>query len=183
MKTKKKEKNSESRENSGRVFKLGSICLIFMVIGYQVALFVNRAAVMRISDRRDSPDTVYVLRAPDPPEGELKSAATADTVRRNSAHSRTVEKVRNATRRVETFRFNPNTVTVEDLMRLGFSEKQAQSIDNYRSKGGRFRRKSDFAKSYVVADSVYRRLEAYIDIPMTDINLSLIHISEPTRPY
>ena len=55
-------------------------------------------------------------------------------------------------------------------MRLGFSEKQAQSIDNYRSKGGRFRRKSDFAKSYVVADSVYRRLEAYIDIPMTDIN-------------
>lgn len=170
MKTKKKEKNSESRESSGRVFKLGSICLIFMVIGYQVALFVNRAAVMRISDRRDSPDTVYVLRVPEPPEGELKSAATADTVRRNSSHSRTVEKVRNATRRVETFRFNPNTVTVEDLMRLGFSEKQAQSIDNYRSKGGRFRRKSDFAKSYVVADSVYRRLEAYIDIPMTDIN-------------
>ena len=170
MKTKKKEKNSESRENSGRVFKLGSICLIFMVIGYQVALFVNRAAVMRISDRRDSPDTVYVLRVPEPPDGELKRAATADTVRRNSAHSRTVEKVRNATRRVETFRFNPNTVTVEDLMRLGFSEKQAQSIDNYRSKGGRFRRKSDFAKSYVVADSVYRHLEAYIDIPMTDIN-------------
>ena len=92
MKTKKKEKNSESRESSGRVFKLGSICLIFMVIGYQVALFVNRAAVMRISDRRDSPDTVYVLRVPEPAEGELKSAATADTVRRNSSHSRTVEK-------------------------------------------------------------------------------------------
>ena len=55
-------------------------------------------------------------------------------------------------------------------MRLGFSEKQAQSIDNYRKKGGRFRRKSDFAKSYVVEDSVYHRLEKYIDIPKIDIN-------------
>jgi competence protein ComEA len=55
-------------------------------------------------------------------------------------------------------------------VRLGFSEKQAQSIDNYRQKGGRFRRKSDFAKSFVVSDSVFRRLESYIDIPLLDIN-------------
>ena len=55
-------------------------------------------------------------------------------------------------------------------MRLGFTQKQAQSIDNYCKKGGRFRRKSDFAKSYVVEDSVFRRLEKYIDIPKIDIN-------------
>ena len=55
-------------------------------------------------------------------------------------------------------------------MRLGFSEKQAQSIDNYRAKGGLFRRKADFAKSFVVSDSVYKRLESFIDIPKTDIN-------------
>lgn len=71
---------------------------------------------------------------------------------------------------MESFRFNPNTVSVEDLMRLGFSEKQAQAIDNYRTKGGRFRRKADFAKSFVVADSVYRRLERFIDIPKVDLN-------------
>ena len=55
-------------------------------------------------------------------------------------------------------------------MRLGFSEKQAQSILNYRAKGGRFRRPADFAKSYVVADSVFDRLEPYIDIPRIDLN-------------
>jgi DNA uptake protein ComE-like DNA-binding protein len=71
---------------------------------------------------------------------------------------------------VESFRFNPNTVSVEDLMRLGFSEKQAQAIDHYRQKGGRFRRKADFAKSYVVADSVFARLEPFIDLPKLDIN-------------
>ena len=175
MKTKKKEKSSEKNENSGRAFKLGAICLIFMVIGYQAALFVNRAAVIGISARRDSPDTVYVLRGPEPVEGAGEQftagvSVRSDTVRRNSVHSPVVEKLRSATRRVESFRFNPNTATVEELMRLGFSEKQAQSIDNYRSRGGRFRRKSDFAKSYVVADSVFRRLEPYIDIPLTDIN-------------
>ena len=71
---------------------------------------------------------------------------------------------------MESFRFNPNTVSVEDLIRLGFSEKQAQAIDNYRAKGGRFRRKADFAKSFVVADSVFRRLEPFIDIPRVDLN-------------
>ena len=92
------------------------------------------------------------------------------TVRRNAQHSAYVESYRRETRRVESFRFNPNTVSVEDLQRLGFSEKQAQAIDNYRAKGGRFRRKADFAKSFVVADSVYRRLERYIDIPRLDLN-------------
>ena len=66
--------------------------------------------------------------------------------------------------------FNPNTASLEDFQRLGFSEKQASAIVNYRSKGGKFRRKSDFAKSFVVADSVYRRLEPYIDIPLLDLN-------------
>ena len=73
---------------------------------------------------------------------------------------------------MENFRFNPNTVSQDELERLGFSEKQARSIVSYRLKGGRFRRKADFAKSYVVADSVYRRLEPYIDIPLLDLNLA-----------
>lgn len=72
--------------------------------------------------------------------------------------------------KVETFRFNPNTVGVEDMMRLGFTQKQAESIENYRAKGGRFRRKEDFAKSYTVSDAMFRRLEPYIDIPLLDIN-------------
>ena len=104
------------------------------------------------------------------PESASSSAPPSNIVRRNAPHSAYVESYRRETRRVESFRFNPNTVSVEDLQRLGFSEKQAQAIDNYRAKGGRFRRKADFAKSFVVADSVYRRLERYIDIPRLDLN-------------
>ena len=169
-------------------FVTGAIALVFLIIGYEVAVFIHKAAVTRIEAGRDHPDTVYVyldgshkadgdtlssaslrdpIRANAP---ERVSPAATHTVRHNAKHSPVVEAVRARTRRVESFRFNPNTVSVEDLRRLGFSEKQAQSIDNYRQKGGRFRRKEDFARSYVVADSVYDRLEPYIVIPKLDIN-------------
>ena len=96
------------------------------------------------------------------------------SVKKASEHSPAAKAIykAHAERKVENFRFNPNTVSQDDLERLGFSERQARAIVNYRLKGGRFRRKSDFARSYVVADSVYRRLEPYIDIPLLDLNLA-----------
>ena len=59
------------------------------------------------------------------------------TERRYGSHSPRAESVREnlPRKRVESFRFDPNTVSVEDLCRLGFTPKQAQSIDNYRKKG------------------------------------------------
>ena len=157
-------------------FTTGAVALIFLIIGYQVALFLHKAAASRVVADRDRPDTVYVVdrmlaeevlrgAAPDSVSGNV-------VVRRSSFHAPEAVRLREkaAGRRVETFRFNPNTVSAGDLVRLGFSEKQAQSILNYRAHGGRFRRPSDFAKSYVVADSVFNRLEPYIDIPRIDIN-------------
>lgn len=154
---------SERARSISNTAKGGAVAFAFMALGFQLALFVHRAAVMRIVANRDKPDTVYVY-------VPAKGSATV----KRSAATGTPEAVRvyrsRPERKVESFRFNPNTVSVEDLIRLGFSEKQARSIDTYRSRGGRFRRKSDFAGSYVVSDSVYRRLESFIDIPLLDIN-------------
>lgn len=75
-----------------------------------------------------------------------------------------------APRKYESFPFDPNTVSVDDLVRLGLSRKQAESIENYRSKGGRFRRKEDFAKMYVVSDTLYSRLEPYIELARLELN-------------
>ncbi len=93
-----------------------------------------------------------------------------DTVRRSAEHSAAVRKVRGQRRKVESFAFNPNTVSVEDLQRLGFSQRQAESIEHYRQKGGRFYRAEDFGRSYVVSDSVFARLKSFIRIPKLDIN-------------
>lgn len=159
------------------VFKVGAISLAFMILGYQVALFMHRAAAERIVANRDCPDTVYVLDREMAKEilsdsAMRQKAAGQIAIKKPSPHSPAAKAIaeKYSPRKVESFEFNPNTVSVEDLMRLGFSEKQAASIDNYRNKGGRFRRKSDFAKSFVVSDSVYKRLEKYISIPKIDIN-------------
>ena len=72
--------------------------------------------------------------------------------------------------RPEEFEFDPNTVTLEELVRLGFSEKQAQVIGNYRSKGGKYYSPSDFAKMYVVDSAAYARLKPYIRITKLDLN-------------
>lgn len=173
----------------GRGYLTGIIALVFMIIGYQTALFVHHAAVMKITANRDEPDTVYIYKYHDPQPGResaltsKSSSAGAGTAtnrgapevkRKNAEHSERAEAVRaNVPRKtVETFRFNPNTASEEDLCRLGFSPKQAASIVAYRNKGGKYRRKADFAASFVVSDSIYRRLESYIDIPLIDLNMA-----------
>lgn len=67
----------------------------------------------------------------------------------------------------QLFPFNPNTVSLDSLTLLGFSVKQAQTILRYREKGGRFRRKEDFAKIYTVSPEMYERLYPYITLPTT----------------
>ncbi len=50
------------------------------------------------------------------------------------------------------------------MRRMGFTEKEAQQIINFQSKGGRFFQKSDFKKLYCVSDEDYQLLEPYIQI-------------------
>lgn len=156
---------------------MGVIAVAFLLIGYQTALFIHRAAVTRIASNRDEPDTVYIYDRPirslqDPSPVSDKEYDQGTSVRKSGRHQERSESVRKNLpySRVEQFPFDPNTISVDDLCRLGFTRKQAEAIDNYRKKGGVFRRREDFAKSYVVADSVYKRLERYIEIPMLDLN-------------
>ena len=174
---------SQPKEGKGlsASFVIGAIALAFLITGYQTALFVHRAATLSIAAKADHPDTVYVIEripagdgpagSPERPSGG-KASSSVQTVRRNAPHSPQARAVREryAGRTVETFPFDPNTVSVEDLQRLGFTLRQAQAIDNYRAKGGRFRRKEDFAKSYVVDDSTFARLAPLIEIPSLDLN-------------
>ena len=194
MRRKRKASETESYEEKksvGTTLRISAVAVTFLVIGYQAALFVNSSAVAQLIANRDAPDTVYVtdealarrilaadasnIALTEPPrsaDSEFQMTSGSVSVRRNSTHSEAADRIylKQRERKVESFPFDPNSVSVTDLQRLGFSEKQALSIDAYRKKGGRFRRSSDFAKSYVVADSVFARLEPYIRIPKLDIN-------------
>ena len=63
------------------------------------------------------------------------------------------------------FPFNPNTLTEEEWLQIGLTDRQVRSIMNYRSKGGKFYSKSDFAKLYMISDEEFAQLEPYIVLP------------------
>ena len=60
--------------------------------------------------------------------------------------------------------FDPNTASEQQLLSLGLSPRHVRNIIKYRSHGGRFRKKEDFARLYGLTLKQYRQLEPYITI-------------------
>ena len=176
--------------------------MVFLIVGYQVALFLNRAAISKILAEEAVADTVYVVDralaesvlsgksrtlSPDASQtGNINGGHDSDgsgtgekhaydnkdsrqedhiVIRKDSRTGRSGIRIESEARgyridqrtgerysrskgtrdggdtgggrrdrTVENFRFNPNTVSAEDLQRLGFSERQARAIVNYRLK-------------------------------------------------
>ena len=63
------------------------------------------------------------------------------------------------------FPFNPNTMTEEEGMRLGLTDRQIRNIINYRDKGGKFYSKGDLAKLYTISEEDFAQLEPFIVLP------------------
>jgi len=70
-------------------------------------------------------------------------------------------------RKITPFQFDPNNLDLTGWKKLGFTEKQATGILKYREKGGRFRKKEDLKKLYVVNEEIYKLLEPFIGISET----------------
>jgi DNA uptake protein ComE-like DNA-binding protein len=79
---------------------------------------------------------------------------------------------RNEKKYPNPFPFDPNNIDKDDFIKLGFSEKQAESIVKYRDKGAVFKTKQDFKKVFVVSDEIYAHLETWITLPDEDITES-----------
>ncbi|MEO1411975.1 MAG: helix-hairpin-helix domain-containing protein [Bacteroidota bacterium] len=60
--------------------------------------------------------------------------------------------------------FDPNQATKSELRALGLPPRTAQTILNFREKGGTFRRKSDLQKIYGMTEALYDQLEPYLQI-------------------
>lgn len=75
------------------------------------------------------------------------------------------------------FSFDPNTATPDDWNALGLNSKLISTIQNYLSKGGRFKEKSDLKKIYGMSEKTYSRLEPYIVITTANT----IHQTAPSQ--
>ncbi len=65
------------------------------------------------------------------------------------------------------FNFDPNTTTNKQWLKLGLTKKQIKTINNYKSRGGKFLIKEDFRKIYGIRTRQYQILEPYIDLPVS----------------
>lgn len=63
------------------------------------------------------------------------------------------------------FSFNPNVISVDSLVLLGFPKSVAKRLVNYRSKGGRFFIKQDVKKIYGVTDKMMGDIYSFINLP------------------
>lgn len=147
----------------------GMVALVFLVLGFQLAVFVIK--VVERPERRVEPGKTATTDAADTADNSVASeAAGVFSEPRAFFRERNVKPERRRERSYESFPFDPNTVSLADLQRLGLTLRQAETIDHYRSKGGRFRTKDDFRKMYVVTDSLFARLEPFIKIPKVELN-------------
>lgn len=87
---------------------------------------------------------------------------------------------------IKLFVFDPNLITVDQWVQLGISSWLAERIVNYRSKGGKFKKKEDLLKTYGFTNADFVRLEPFILIDTTQfiLNNKLInnHV-EITEPH
>ena len=177
-------KRKEGKDALSKGAASGMVALVFLVLGFQLAIFVVKVVqrpakealpegqgITLASDtamQSPPPESVY-RSGPRPSESPATGKTKLGGYARPAASNRPAAAER-PRRTYESFAFDPNTVSLEDLQRLGLSARQAESIGNYREKGGRFRSKADFAKMYVVSDTLFARLEPYIEIPRLELN-------------
>lgn len=66
--------------------------------------------------------------------------------------------------------FNPNSIGKKEWMAFGLSDRQADVILNYLSRGGVFRDKEDVRKMFVISDEIFRQIESFITIPPSQLS-------------
>lgn len=65
---------------------------------------------------------------------------------------------------ISFFPFDPNTVTSDEMKELGLSDRQISTINNYRTKGGKFRKHTDLERIYGIDSAWYVQAEPFVSI-------------------
>lgn len=97
-------------------------------------------------------------------ELQLDSAAEPRHYSKTYEEFNNQKKVSTQSKTKPLFQFDPNTVTREQLIELGFRPKAAKAFIKFRTKGFVFKNKTDVKKVYGVSDKLYARIEPFITI-------------------
>jgi len=68
---------------------------------------------------------------------------------------------------VQYFNFDPNKIGAPEWVKLGFTEKQALTIEHYKATGAKFYKPEDLKKLFVMTPEHYQALLPYVKIDKT----------------
>ncbi len=128
---------------------LGLLCLFFVLLPEIAALFLGPKEKIDFTEFQRAIVALNISNTAEAPGGDAP-------LLRQSAPAANME--------VRYFFFDPNNASKEEFILLGLSPKVAQTILNYRTKGGEFQKKEDLKKLYTLREEDYDRLEPWVRI-------------------
>lgn len=151
----------------------GALSLVILILVVQTAIFIFQPEAEKETFINES--FVGELIAEDSTAKELslaeqfaKEQVELKKATKNGAFSSDRELESSSIKESSTFQFDPNTITLEELVKLGLTPKQASVVINYRSKGGIFKKREDFKKIYVLPKGFYERVKDSISIKLPE---------------
>lgn len=112
----------------------------------------------------------FLNQEPDIQFNHIDFSVFEDTVTLNEKNSESFVKPHypsNQEASFSKFVFDPNRISPEEAVQLGFSEKTAKVLVNYRNKGGKFKQAEDLKKLFGVSEKLFNELKPYILIQAT----------------
>lgn len=143
---------------------------ILVILFVMIAVIISPAFFSNGSHQKPgSQDTAWIsamkkLEKKDPDKNKLFFSGEPDKdVENNYQYDRTVNNYKNQIKG-ELFYFDPNILSEDGWKKLGLRDKTIQTIRNYLSKGGHFKKPEDLQKVYGLHTDEYVRIAPYIKI-------------------
>ncbi len=156
---------SFSKKERTAVFILSGLIIIFFLFPYFIPASTEYPVIDTSLQKQLNAITIK-------PEKEWQQNATYQT-----GISETSASIKPA----HFFNFDPNTLNAGGFIELGLSPKQANTIINYRNKGGRFYKPADIKKIYGLTTAQAEALIPYIHIQQQQSNNKTFANERPTR--
>lgn len=144
-----------------------AILVITIVIG--TVFFLPKAISGNKSATPSGKDSAWIatMKRIEHKDGQDSSSNYNDENTSNYQYDRTSKSYYPERGKGELFYFDPNTLSTNGWKKLGLRDKTIGTIQNYLSKGGRFRKPEDLSKIYGLFPNEYERIAPYIRIEST----------------
>ena len=143
--------------------RIGIIVVLVLIL---LIIFLPKVIVTRSNSKPSPIDTTWVaqirkLEKKQPETNKQQLSENNDVA--EYQYDRTKNKY-NESIKGELFYFDPNKLSADGWKKLGLRDKTIQTIQNYLSKGGHFKKTEDLQRIYGLRQDQYERIAPYIQI-------------------